>query len=122
MQFSYFSTSKHYSPGPAELVYGTKSTSVKGLITIFDSGSSYTYFNLQAYQAFISSIRKDLNGKPLKAVDDETLPVCWKGKKPFKSLQDVKKYFSPVILNFNGKKAKLVIPPEAYMIITVRIA
>ncbi|KAF9610871.1 hypothetical protein IFM89_025333 [Coptis chinensis] len=29
----------------------------------------------------------------LKAVDDETLPSLWKGKKPFKSLQDVKKYF-----------------------------
>ncbi|PIA47473.1 hypothetical protein AQUCO_01400250v1 [Aquilegia coerulea] len=111
------SADKHYSPGPAELVYGTKPTGVKGLLVIFDTGSTYTYFNLQAYQALISSVRKDLTKMPLKVVDDNALPVCWKGTKPFKSIQDVKKYFTPVTLSF-GKKARFVIPPEAYLIIT----
>lgn len=111
------SSDKHYSSGPAELSYGSKSTGVKGLHVIFDSGSSYTYFNLQAYQALISSVRKHINGRSLKLVDDKALPVCWKGAKPFKSIEDVKKYFAPVSLSF-GKKAQLVIPPEAYLIIT----
>ena len=50
--------SKHYSSGPAELVFGGKSTGVKGLIMIFDSGSSYTYFNSQAYQAIVNLVRE----------------------------------------------------------------
>ncbi|PQM38906.1 aspartic proteinase Asp1 isoform X2 [Prunus yedoensis var. nudiflora] len=45
---------KWYTSGPAELVFGGKATSVKGLNMIFDSGSSYTYFNSQAYQAIVT--------------------------------------------------------------------
>lgn len=48
---------KHYSSGPAELVFNGKATVVKGLELIFDSGSSYTYFNSQAYQAVVDLVR-----------------------------------------------------------------
>ncbi|KAF8411756.1 hypothetical protein HHK36_004314 [Tetracentron sinense] len=116
------SLNKHYSPGPTELIYGGQHTGVKRLFVVFDSGSSYSYFNSQAYQAFISLVRKDLNGKPLReALDDRTLPVCWKGPKPFKSVRDVQKYFKLVVLSFpNSRKAQLEFPPEAYLIITSR--
>lgn len=65
-----------------------------------------------------------MNGKPLKeAVDDKTLPFCWKGKKPFKSIREVKKYFKPLALSFNNgwrAKPQFEIPPEGYLIISVR--
>ncbi|XP_026400912.1 aspartic proteinase Asp1-like [Papaver somniferum] len=111
----------HYSPGPAELFFGKQSISVKDLHVVFDSGSSYTYFNSQAYNALISSIMKDLTKTPLKiTASDETLSICWKGAKAFKSITEVKKYFKPVILSFmNGKKAqRMEIPPESYLIIS----
>ncbi|KAL2498544.1 Eukaryotic aspartyl protease family protein [Abeliophyllum distichum] len=112
---------KHYSAGNAELVFGGKSTGLKNLNVIFDSGSSYTYFNSQIYYALLSLIKKGLSGKLREATDDRTLPFCWKGKKPFKSTRDVKKYFKPLALRFpNGWKAKpqFEISPEAYLIIS----
>lgn len=68
-------------------------------------------------------LRKELSGKPLREEpNDKTLPLCWKGKKPFKNVQDVKKHFKPLALSFsNGWRAKsqFEIPPEAYLIISV---
>ncbi|KAI8535534.1 hypothetical protein RHMOL_Rhmol10G0181600 [Rhododendron molle] len=114
----------HYSPGYAELTIGEKGTGYKNILVLFDSGSSYTYLNSQAYQAFISSLRKELSGKPLREEpNDKTLPLCWKGKKPFKNVLDVKKHFKPLALSFsNGWRAKsqFEIPPEAYLIISSR--
>ncbi|KAJ6397874.1 hypothetical protein OIU77_018812 [Salix suchowensis] len=79
---------KHYSPGLAELTFDGKTTGFKKLLTTFDSGSSYTYLNSQAYQGLISLLKKELSGKPLReASDDQTLPLCWKGRKPFRSIQ-----------------------------------
>uniref|UniRef100_A0A7N0TB76 Aspartic proteinase Asp1 n=1 Tax=Kalanchoe fedtschenkoi TaxID=63787 RepID=A0A7N0TB76_KALFE len=110
----------HYSPGPAELLFDEQSTGAKGLLMIFDSGSSYTYFNAIAYKAALSAVRKGLSGKPLKdAVEDQSLPICWKSTKPFKSVQDVKSYFKPFQLKFSKtKNVQLEIPPEAYLVIT----
>lgn len=66
-------------------------------------------------------IKGDLS-KNLKEVPDHSLPLCWKGKKPFKSVLDVKKEFKTVVLSFsNGKKALMEIPPENYLIVTVNI-
>ncbi|KAJ4965358.1 hypothetical protein NE237_017207 [Protea cynaroides] len=115
-----YSIEKHYSPGAAELSFGRKHPSVNGLKTVFDSGSSYTYFNSMAYQALISAMKKDLVGKPLKeAPDDNTLPLCWKRAKPFKFVAEAKSYFSSVVLSFgNGKKAQLEITPESYLIVS----
>ncbi|KAJ4700708.1 aspartic proteinase Asp1-like [Melia azedarach] len=65
----------HYSSGPAELFYGGKTTGIKGLQTIFDSGSSYTYFNSDAYKTTLDLIRKDLSGKQLKDARAGTSPT-----------------------------------------------
>ncbi|GAB2218578.1 hypothetical protein Drorol1_Dr00001805 [Drosera rotundifolia] len=114
----------HYSPGPAELIFGGKSTGLKNLLVIFDSGSSYTYFASRPYQALIYLLRKELAGKPLRdAVDDATLPLCWKAKKPFKSTTDARKYFKPLALSFwdKGKAAaQFELPPESYLIISLQ--
>ena len=48
--------SEHYSPGFAELIFGGKTTGIKNLLTVFDSGSSYTYLNSPAYQALVSLV------------------------------------------------------------------
>lgn len=47
----------HYSLGNAELLFGGKATGVKGLTMVFDSGSTYTYLNSQAYKAVLSLVR-----------------------------------------------------------------
>ncbi|KAK9950205.1 hypothetical protein M0R45_005706 [Rubus argutus] len=114
--------SKHYSPGLAELIFDGKSTGFRNLHVVFDSGSSYTYFNSQAYHFLILWLKRELNGKPLKeAPDDRTLPLCWKGRKPFKNIRDVKKYFNTLALRFgSGRKdaTQFELPPEAYLIIS----
>ncbi|KAI5317510.1 hypothetical protein L3X38_037217 [Prunus dulcis] len=97
-----------------------KATSVKGLNMIFDSGSSYTYFNSQAYQAIVTLVRNDLKGKPLKdATEDQSLPICWKGRKPVKFVRDAENYFKPLALSFtNAKNVQLQLSPETYLIVT----
>ncbi|KDP24798.1 hypothetical protein JCGZ_25323 [Jatropha curcas] len=113
--------SKYYSPGFSELMFDGKSTGIQNLLVAFDSGSSYTYLNSQAYRGLLYSLRTALSGKPLSEVPDQTLPVCWKGKKPFKSLRDVKKYFKSFALGFaNSGRARthFEFPPEAYLIIS----
>ncbi|PKI37939.1 hypothetical protein CRG98_041670 [Punica granatum] len=114
--------SKHYSPGIAELTFAGKSTGFRNLPIIFDSGSSYTYLSSQAYQALAFLVKKELMGKPFEeAIDDPTLPLCWKGPRPYKNTQDVTKYFKPFALSFpsTGKsKTQFEIPPESYLIIS----
>lgn len=114
------SIDKHYTLGPAELLYGKQATGAKGLSMVFDSGSTYSYFSSDAYKATLSTVKKALSGEKLEdAADDQGLPVCWKGAKPFKSISDVKNYFKPLVLSFKkGKNVHLQIPPEAYLIIT----
>ncbi|KAL6272497.1 hypothetical protein ACE6H2_023189 [Prunus campanulata] len=117
------SMGKWCTSGPAELVFGGKATSVKGLNMIFDSGSSYTYFNSQAYQAIVTLVRNDLEGKPLKdATEDQSLPICWKGRKPFKFVCDAKNYYKPLARSFtNAKNVQLQLSTEAYLVVTVRM-
>ncbi|CAK9316409.1 unnamed protein product [Citrullus colocynthis] len=113
---------KHYSPGFGELIFNGRSTGLRNLFVVFDSGSSYTYFNAQAYQVLTSLLNRELAGKPLReAMDDDTLPLCWRGRKPFKSLRDVRKYFKPLALSFSSggrSKAVFEIPMEGYLIIS----
>ncbi|KAJ9146278.1 hypothetical protein P3X46_028563 [Hevea brasiliensis] len=111
---------KHYTSGPAELLFGGKATGIKGLELIFDSGSSYSYFSAQLYKSTLNLVTKDLSGKPLKdAPEEKALPICWKGAKPFKSVSDVKSYFKPLALSFTkSKNVQLHLPPEDYLIIT----
>ncbi|KAI9106495.1 hypothetical protein K1719_022023 [Acacia pycnantha] len=114
------SSVKHYVSGPADLLFNAKPTSVKGLQVIFDSGSSYTYFNSNAYQAILNTIVGDLKGKQLSgATTDHSLPVCWKGTKPFKSLRDVANLFKPLTLSFTRtKNVQLQLPPSSYLILS----
>ncbi|XP_022157721.1 aspartic proteinase Asp1 isoform X2 [Momordica charantia] len=113
---------KHYSPGLGELIFNGRSTGLRNLFAVFDSGSSYTYFNAQAYQVLTSLLNRELAGKPLReAMDDDTLPLCWRGRKPFKSLRDVRKYFKPLALSFSSggrSKAVFEIPMEGYLILS----
>ncbi|KAF7829816.1 aspartic proteinase Asp1-like [Senna tora] len=114
------SSAKHYMTGPVDVVFNGKATSVKDLQVIFDSGSSYSYFNSQAYQAIVNTIVNDLKGKQLsRATADRSLPLCWKGAKPFKSLSDVTIYFKPLTLSFTRtRNLQLQLPPPAYLILT----
>ncbi|XP_022768158.1 aspartic proteinase Asp1-like isoform X2 [Durio zibethinus] len=111
---------KHYSSGPAELLFGGKPTGVKGLDVIFDSGATYTYLTSKVYQTVLNLVRKDLSGKQLQDVKDKALPICWKGAKSFKSVTEARKYFNTFALSFNGaSNTHLLLPPEAYLIVTV---
>ncbi|KAM7518844.1 hypothetical protein LguiB_017806 [Lonicera macranthoides] len=134
------SEEKHYSLGSAVLHFDGQAAGIKGLPIVFDSGSTYTYFNFKAYKGLLSMVLatpnlslnmanpnpdpvrldKDLKGKQLQyANDDKNLPVCWKGTKPFKSISDVKNVFRPLILTFTkAKNAQLHLPPESYLIVT----
>lgn len=67
----------------------------------------------------IFQVKNDLKGQPLKEAEDETLVLCWKGTKPFKSLDDVRKFFKPLALRFTNSNVRFEIPPEAYLIISV---
>ncbi|XP_022773282.1 aspartic proteinase Asp1-like isoform X2 [Durio zibethinus] len=111
--------SKHYLSSPAELLFGGKPTGIKDLKVVFDSGSSYTYFCSRVYKALLDLVSRGLNRKPLNSVQDKALPVCWKGKKPFKSVHDVRNYFSSLTLSFtNTGNIQLQLQPEAYLIVT----
>ncbi|ESW09420.1 hypothetical protein PHAVU_009G126200 [Phaseolus vulgaris] len=114
------SSVQHYKTGPADLLFDGKPTSVKGLELVFDSGSSYTYFNSRAHRALVDLITNDIKGKSLtRATADPSLPICWKGPKPFKSLHDVTRNFKPLVLSFTkSKNSQLQVPPEAYLIVT----
>ncbi|KAI4388086.1 hypothetical protein MLD38_000451 [Melastoma candidum] len=108
---------KHYLTGPADIIYNGMPTGVKGLQVIFDSGSSYTYLNSKAYQAIL--VKADITGKPLKeAAEDNSLPICWKGAKPFKSISEIRGHFKPVVLSFTNSKVQLPLLPDAYLIIS----
>lgn len=112
----------YYSPGKASIFLGNQTLGVKQpQPVVFDSGSSYTYFAHQPYHQLLTAMKDDLHKKPLKeAVEDPSLPMCWKGAKPFKSLMDVTKYFNSLFMNFvTARKAiQFEIPPENYLIIT----
>ncbi|XP_076953682.1 aspartic proteinase Asp1-like [Bidens hawaiensis] len=110
----------HYYLGTAELYVGGKTSGKKGLPIAFDSGSTYTYFSEEAYKALLSMLLKDIRGKRIEnANEDKSLPVCWKGSKPFKSIQDVKNLFKPIMLSFaKSKKVRFQMDPESYLIIS----
>ncbi|KAK7282718.1 hypothetical protein RIF29_11710 [Crotalaria pallida] len=116
------SSDDHYTAGPADLFFNGKPTSIKGLQLIFDSGSSYSYLNSQALKTIVNLVTNDLNGKPLsRATDDNTLPICWKGARPFRSVSDVSNYFKPLAVSFtNSRNVQLQLPPRAYLIISNR--
>uniref|UniRef100_A0A0D9XPU9 Aspartic proteinase Asp1 n=1 Tax=Leersia perrieri TaxID=77586 RepID=A0A0D9XPU9_9ORYZ len=110
------SSGNYYSPGTASLYFDRRSLGGKPMEVVFDSGSTYTYFTAQPYQATVSAIKGSLS-KSLRQVSDPSLPLCWKGQKAFKSVFDVKKDFKSLQLSF-GKNAVMEIPPENYLVVT----
>ncbi|XP_004502512.1 aspartic proteinase Asp1-like [Cicer arietinum] len=113
------SPEQHYNTGPADILFNGMPTSVKNIQLIFDSGSSYTYFNSEAYNAVVALVKNDVKGKLSDASDDPSLPICWKGAEPFKSLSDVDTYFKPLDLSFSkSNDLYFHLPPSAYLIIT----
>ncbi|EPS72688.1 hypothetical protein M569_02067 [Genlisea aurea] len=114
------SQSTHYSVGPADILLGGKATTIRGLPIVFDSGSTYTYFSSRAYGSLVSLMKANIDSKQLKdAPEDRTLPVCWKGGKPFKSVNDVATLFKPLTLSFTKvKNVQFQLPPQSYLIVT----
>ncbi|GLT49849.1 hypothetical protein SLA2020_233780 [Shorea laevis] len=110
---------QYYASGPADLFFARKATDIKIPHVLFDCGSTYTYFPSRIYGAILSLLSNDL-GKQLVQVpfdQDGTLPVCWRGREPFKSMSDVKSYFKTFTLRFT-KDAYLQLPPETYLVIS----
>ncbi|KAF3653346.1 putative centromere-associated protein E-like [Capsicum annuum] len=114
------SSEKHYSLGRAELLFDRQVTGVKDLPIILDSGSTFSYFSSEAYNIVVSSIKKNINAKQLTdAANDKSLPICWSGSKPFKSVNDVTVYFKPFTLSFmKAKNIGFQLLPEDYLILT----
>lgn len=114
------SSGKHYSLGPAELLFDGQATGVKDLPIIFDSGSTFSYFSSEAYNILVSALKKNINAKQLTdATDDKTLPICWSGSKSFKSVNDATSYVKPFTLSFmKAKNVEFQLLPEAYLILT----
>ncbi|KAK4490121.1 hypothetical protein RD792_000778 [Penstemon davidsonii] len=106
---------KHYVVGPAKLILDQKSPPIKDLSLIFDSGSTYTYFNTPSYHAIYSMVMHILKEDKLSLVKDPFLPVCWKHAKPF---NEVKNNFSPVKLDFSEGKV-ILLQPGDYLITSV---
>lgn len=46
----------YYSPGSGTLYFDKRSLGVKPMEVVFDSGSTYTYFTAQPYQAVVSAV------------------------------------------------------------------
>jgi hypothetical protein len=90
---------------------------------IFDSGTSYTYLVPEVFSAFIEAVQKGLEGHGLvRDLDDKTLPYCWKGKTPFRSVTEASHHFQPITLNFGTSwflaSRQMTIIPQSYLIIT----
>lgn len=74
------------------------------------------YFNVTL------KIKRELSERVFReAPEDNTLSLCWKGKRPFKSIRDIRKYFKTISLDFTsaGITKTFEFPPEAYLIISV---
>ncbi|RLM58145.1 aspartic proteinase Asp1-like [Panicum miliaceum] len=81
---------------------------------VLDSGSTYTYLPGDLYTQLKASLSKSL-----KQVSDASLPLCWKGPRPFKSVDDLKKEFKPKVSLKFGSGVTMAIPHENYLVITI---
>ncbi|XP_019416318.1 PREDICTED: aspartic proteinase Asp1-like [Lupinus angustifolius] len=108
-----------YTIGPANILFNEKPTSVTGLELIFDTGSTYTYLNDKFYQPVFDLVTNGLPKTWTEIVRDESLPICWKGPKPFRTIGYVRFYFKPLALTFtSSKNVQFELPPESYLSIS----
>lgn len=110
----------HYSPGSADLLFDNKPTSVKNLDIVFDSGATYVVLTSQAYQAALEIVQMNLDRTPLVLVVDAFLEKCWGWGERIKSINEVKKYFKSMALNFTNARnfVQFQLPPQSYLIIS----
>ncbi|XP_057832398.2 aspartyl protease APCB1 isoform X2 [Cryptomeria japonica] len=123
-------TTKYYHVGAAQMIFGSKLLAKDGDERrlggiIFDTGSSYTYFTKQAYDALVAAVKESIGKQLVLDSSDRVLPLCWQGKKKFRSIADAKLYFKSLTFNFKStspytRNAQLVIPPEGYLIISAK--
>ncbi|XP_016555639.2 aspartic proteinase Asp1 isoform X1 [Capsicum annuum] len=111
---------KHYSLGPADVLLGGQATGIKSLPMIFDSGSTFTYLNSEAYNTLLSLIKKNIDPKKLvDAVDEKALPVCWKGPTPFRSIDEANSNFKSLTISFtSARNVQLQLTPKSYLVRT----
>ncbi|XP_065045057.1 aspartyl protease APCB1-like [Musa acuminata AAA Group] len=88
---------------------------------IFDTGSSYTYFPVEAYRKLITSL-KTISNIFVQDSSDLTMPICWRANFPVRSFKDVKHFFQPLTLQFEKRwwimSRSFTIPPEGYLMIS----
>ncbi|CAD6339578.1 unnamed protein product [Miscanthus lutarioriparius] len=102
--------------------HGDQQLNVQGKLTqvIFDSGSTYTYFPNEALIKLISSL-KAASPRFVQDDSDKTLPFCMKADFPVRSVDDVKRFFKPLSLEFEKRfffSRTFNIRPEDYLIIS----
>ncbi|XP_024020267.1 aspartyl protease APCB1 [Morus notabilis] len=106
--------------GSSALNLGAWSSKARQLV--FDSGSSYTYFNKRAYSALLASLEEVSTTGLVRDRSDPSLPICWRAETPLKSVADVKRFFKTITLQFGSKwwiiSTRLRIPPEGYLTIS----
>ncbi|KAL6600368.1 hypothetical protein ACP70R_045168 [Stipagrostis hirtigluma subsp. patula] len=110
----------HYSPAIlAELHFGGVRIIRNPMKVVFDSGSTYTFFDMEPYQATENWVKANLD-RSLTEVKEPPLKLCWKGPHLFRTVDEVKKLFKTLSLVFaNGNATPTFeIPPENYLIIS----
>lgn len=104
-----------------KLGYGDQHTSINEPV-VFDTGSSYTIFPEGAYSSLIANIDNSISGILDRDYLDTTVPVCWHASHPLRSVNEVKRLFQPITLQFAKSwwmmPRKFAIPPEGYLIIS----
>ncbi|VAI54681.1 unnamed protein product [Triticum turgidum subsp. durum] len=110
----------YYSPGLAELFIDKQP--IRGNPTfeaVFDSGTTYTFVPAQIYNELVSKVRGTLSESSLVEVKGRALPLCWKGKRPFRSVNDVKNQFKALSLKITHASgtSNLDIPPQNYLVV-----
>ncbi|KAL5676751.1 hypothetical protein ACJX0J_012882, partial [Zea mays] len=69
----------YYSPGSGTLYFDRRSLGVKPMEVVFDSGSTYTYFTAQPYQAVVSAFEQHLKMEIFNVIggteERENVPV-----------------------------------------------
>ncbi|KAL6870813.1 hypothetical protein ACP4OV_014661 [Aristida adscensionis] len=106
-----------YSLGRETLHLDTKQIGANPMELVLDSGSPYTYLPDSVHVQLVSSLKASLS-KSLKEVPDPELTLCWKGPRPFRSVDDLKKEFKPLVSLKLEHGVTMMIPPKNYLIIT----
>ncbi|KAG1331145.1 aspartic proteinase Asp1-like [Cocos nucifera] len=111
--------SNHYSPGSASLFWDNQSLGSKLIKVLPDSGATFTYFGLEPYASFISTLNGYVSKQPLKrAYDDHSQPHCWRDPKKFRTIADAQPYFKNLELRFANGAALMTLPPVNHLIIS----